>query len=324
VLNPRTQVLSPGFSDSQLPLLQQLLQDFLAEEKLGDHIVWFYTPMALPLLQDLRPRAIVYDCMDELSAFKNAPQQLMQRESALLRVANVVFTGGPSLYRAKRSRHPNVHCFPSSADHAHFSQGRDRANQHRGLNDIPKPRLGFFGVIDERLDVEIITRLADKRPGWQIILVGPVIKIDPSILPKRPNIHYFGQQPYADLPRFLAGWDVCLLPFACNAATRFISSTKTLEYMAAEKPIVSTPITDVAEPYGAIIYLADSATAFIAACEEALLATPEELASRHKQMRHLVGSTSWETTAAQVRTLIEAAFAEGLNPLGSYSPPLAA
>ncbi len=181
-------------------------------------------------------------------------------------------------------------------------------------NDIPKPRLSFFGVIDERLDAEIITRLADKRPGWQIILVGPVIKIDPSILPRRPNIHYFGQQPYADLPRFLAGWDVCLLPFACNAATRFISSTKTLEYMAAEKSIVSTPITDVAEPYGAIIYLADSATAFIAACEEALSATPEELASRHKQMRHLVGSTSWETTAAQMRTLIEAASAEGLNP----------
>ncbi|TFW09647.1 glycosyltransferase family 1 protein, partial [Oxalobacteraceae bacterium OM1] len=247
VCQPQTPVHAPGFHDDHLPHLQKLLRQLVRDY--DDHIAWFYTPMALPLLQELHPRLVVYDCMDELAAFKNAPKQLLQRESALLKVADIVFTGGQSLYRSKRDRHPNVHCFPSSVDAAHFKQALDRTNSHPAHREIPGPRMGFYGVIDERFDVDLIGKVAAAHPMWQIVLVGPVVKIDPASLPKGPNIHYLGQQPYEALPDFLAGWDVCLLPFALNASTRYISPTKVLEYMAAELPSVSTPITDVKVPY---------------------------------------------------------------------------
>lgn len=303
ICQPHTPVSQPGFHDDHLPHLQKLMRQFVRDYE--DHIAWFYTPMALPLLQELQPRLVVYDCMDELASFRNAPKQLLQRESALLKVADIVFTGGQSLYRAKRERHPNVHCFPSSVDAGHFVQSLDRANSHPAHKDIPGPRLGYYGVIDERLDTDLIAQVADAHPQWQIVLVGPVVKIDPAELPRRENIHYLGQQPYEALPQFLAGWDVCLLPFSLNESTRFISPTKTLEYMAAELPIVSTPVTDVAEAYGDIVAIAPDAPAFIAACEAALLAPPHEHEERIGKMRKMLASTSWDSTVEKMCALIE-------------------
>ena len=303
VCQPNTPVDMPGFHDDHLPHLHKLLRQLVRDY--DDHIAWFYTPMALPLLQELHPRLVVYDCMDELASFKNAPKQLLQRESALLKAADLVFTGGQSLYRSKRDRHPNVHCFPSSVDTAHFVHALDRANSHPAHRDIPGPRLGFYGVIDERFDVALIEKLADAHTQWQIVLVGPVVKIDPASLPQRANIHYLGQQPYEALPHFLAGWDVCLLPFAMNESTRFISPTKTLEYMAAELPIVSTPVIDVAETYSDIVAIAADAPAFIAACEAALLASPDAHARKVEQMRRVLAATSWNTTVQNMRTLLE-------------------
>jgi protoporphyrinogen oxidase/glycosyltransferase involved in cell wall biosynthesis len=303
VCQPCTPAGMPGFHDEHLPHLRKLLRQIVHDYE--DHIAWFYTPMALPLLQELQPKLVVYDCMDELSAFKNAPKQLLQRESALLKVADLVFTGGQSLYRAKRDRHPNVHCFPSSVDTAHFLQALDRSNSHPAHRDIAGPRLGFYGVIDERFDIELIAKVADAHAQWQIVLVGPVAKIEPESLPRRSNIHYLGQQPYEALPHFLAGWDVCLLPFALNESTRYISPTKTLEYMAAELPIVSTPVTDVAEIYGDIVAIAGDAESFIAACEAALLASPEQHAATVQKMRKVLAATSWKATAEQMRHLLE-------------------
>lgn len=299
---PHTPADMPGFHDDHLPHLQKLLRQLVRDYP--EHIAWFYTPMALPLLQELEPQHVVYDCMDELASFKNAPRQLLQRESALLKVADIVFTGGRSLYRAKRDRHPNVHCFPSSVDAAHFVQALDRSNSHPAHREIPGPRLGFYGVIDERFDTELIAAVADAHPVWQIVLVGPVVKVDPANLPQRANIHYLGQQDYEALPQFLAGWDVCLLPFALNESTRFISPTKTLEYMAAELPIVSTPVADVAEAYQDVVAIAGDAQSFIAACEAALLAPPEEHARKVEKMRKVLGATSWDETVSQMHGLI--------------------
>jgi glycosyltransferase involved in cell wall biosynthesis len=226
-----------------------------------------------------------------------------------------MFTGGPSLFRAKQARHPNVHCFPSSVDAAHFrvartGDDRTRVAEAEDQAGLPHPRLGFYGVIDERLDLNLVDFTARAHPEWQIVLVGPVVKIDPAILPRRENIHYYGQRTYDDLPRYLAGWDVCLLPFARNEATRFISPTKTLEYMAAELPIVSTPITDVAEPYGDIVYLGDTPEEFLAACEAALNSGAEERAGRAAQMRRVLAGTSWDVTVSAMEKLLAAAVAK--------------
>lgn len=303
VCQPHTSVQQTGFHDDQIPLLQPMVAKLVPEKE--DPIVWFYTPMALPLLPQLHASLVVYDCMDELSAFKNPPRQLLQRETALLNIADLVFTGGPSLYEAKRTRHANAHCFSSSVDAKHFAQALARGDSHPDQAAIPHPRLGFYGVIDERFDTELTAKVADAHPDWQIVLVGPVVKIDPAHLPKRPNIHYLGQRSYEELPKFLAGWDVCLMPFALNEATKFISPTKVLEYMAAELPIVSTAIRDVEQPYGGIVAIGHTPEEFVAHCEAALRQTPEQTKQMAERMREVVANTSWETTAQRMRELID-------------------
>lgn len=315
VLRPQTPIQAPGFHADQLPALEPLIAELATELERTTLVAWLYTPMALPLAEALAPEAIVYDCMDELSLFEGAPPELLSREAALLECADVVLTGGPSLYRAKQGRHPNVHCFPSSVDAAHFRLARSIGEggdlpEPEDQAGIPHPRLGFYGVIDERLDLPLLDFIAKAHPEWHIVLVGPVVKIDPVTLPQRPNIHYFGQRSYEELPRYLAGWDICLLPFARNDATRFISPTKTLEYMAAELPIVSTPITDVAEPYGDIVYLGNTPEEFQAACEEALTSEEAERNRRATLMRKVLSGTSWDVTVAAMEKLIAAAVAK--------------
>lgn len=300
---------APGFHDDHIATFKQMLPKLLADQHAADHVAWLYTPMALPLAQALEPQAAIYDCMDELSAFAHAPPELLQREDDLLSWADLVFTGGPSLYQAKRDRHQSVHCFPSSVDAAHFRQARAGLAEASDQADLQHPRLGFYGVIDERFDIPLLDALAQAHPEWQLVIVGPVVKIDPAALPQHPNIHYLGQRSYAELPAYLAGWDACLLPFARNESTRFISPTKTLEYMAAELPIVSTPIADVAKPYGEIVYLGGTPADFIAACEQALAASPAEREQRAAKMRAVLAQTSWDTTAQNMITLIKQAIA---------------
>jgi UDP-galactopyranose mutase len=312
VYRPRTPIQRPGFHADQLPFLEPLMAELSEELGDGPLLAWLYTPMALPLALLLDPDVAVYDCMDELSLFLGAPPELLALESQLLEYADVMFTGGPSLFRAKQSRHPNVHCFPSSVDAAHFRlrdpMGRPVA-EAEDQAALSHPRLGFFGVIDERLDLEILDHLSRAHPEWQIVMVGPIVKIDPVSLPRRSNLHYFGQRSYQELPGYLAGWDVCLLPFAMNDATRFISPTKTLEYMAAELPIVSTPIRDVAEPYGEIVYLGATPEEFVRACERALASSPEERFTRAQAMREVLAGTSWEVTVSAMEKLVTAAVA---------------
>ena len=309
VITPHTAVPAPGFHDEQIAGLLPLLTALNAEHEAP--LVWFYTPMALPLLAAFRPALVVYDCMDELASFKNAPRQLLQRESALMSRADLLFTGGPSLHAAKQGRHDNAWCFPSSVDAAHFEQALDRTNGHPLQNALPHPRLGYYGVIDERMDLGLIAALADAHPSWQIVMVGPVVKIDPASLPQRENIHYFGQQPYQALPQFLAGWDVCLMPFALNASTRYISPTKVLEYMAAALPVVSTAITDVKIPYAGLVAIGHTPAEFIAGCEAALAATADDRSHQAQRMRAVVDATSWDATAAAMQSLIARAMSEG-------------
>jgi glycosyltransferase involved in cell wall biosynthesis len=315
VLRPRTAVKAPGFHPDQLVALEPLIAELATELEGTSRLAWLYTPMALSLAEALGPEVIVYDCMDELSLFLGAPPELLSREASLLECADVLFTGGPSLFRAKQARHSNVHCFPSSVDAAHFRVPRPTGggNDPREPEDqveISRPRLGFFGVIDERLDLPLLDFIADAQPDWQIVLIGPVLKIDPASLPRRPNIHYLGQRSYDELPRYLAGWDVCLLPFARNEATRFISPTKTLEYMAAELPIVSTPITDVAEPYGDIVYLGGTPEEFLAACVAALASGSDERDRRATLMRKVLSGTSWDVTVAAMEQVLADAVAK--------------
>ena len=258
----------------QDPTLQQinLLKDLFKEEAIIDYFFWYYTPMALTIGNSFTPKFIVYDCMDELSSFKFAPPELKEREKELFSKADLVFTGGYNLYRAKKSFHHNIYPFPSSIDKEHFMQARQIIADPVDQTDIPHPRFGFYGVVDERFDIDLIKEVAERKPEWQFVIIGPVIKIDSESLPIMNNIHYLGSKNYKELPLYLAGWGVAIIPFLRNEATKYVSPTKTPEYLAGGKPVISTSIIDVVTPYGTnnLVHIADTADEFIAAAEHEL------------------------------------------------------
>jgi UDP-galactopyranose mutase len=303
-------VVAPMLPDRLNPAEQtaaqrQLLDRFLADQSLAAPILWYYTPMMRSFSDHLPAARIVYDCMDELSAFLGAPAELIEREADLLQTADIVFTGGVSLYEAKKGRHPNIHPFPSSIDVAHFASARQAMPEPADQVPIPHPRLGHYAVLDERLDVELLAYVADAQPDWQLILVGPVVKIDSATLPRRANIHYLGPKRYEVLPAYLSGWDLAIMPFARNAATRFISPTKTPEYLAAGKRVVSTDIRDVARSYGdtGLVSVASTPELFVRAIRRDLERPRDEAWLR--EVDETLARTSWDRTAAEMLSLLQ-------------------
>lgn len=311
--------LPQGLNQEKVIALQQNLIDELLEKwAIANPVLWYYTPMALSFTFHLQPQLTIYDCMDELSAFRGAPAILQDLEAQLFRQADLVFTGGQSLYEAKRHRHSNIHPFPSSIEAAHFAQAKQPLPDPADQAEIPHPRLGFYGVIDERMDLELIEGIARERPDWHLVLVGPVVKIDPASLPQLPNIHYLGGKSYQELPHYLAGWDVALLPFARNESTRFISPTKTPEYLAAGKPVVSTSIRDVVHPYKerGLVEIADTVPEFVAAVETCL--HPDRYGTEWlEQVENFLAQTSWDKTWSTMEDLINQAIDRQGNTLNS-------
>ncbi len=312
-------VLPPSAEPAAVEVLRGLLDGLLAGRPGDPLVLWYYTPMALAFTDHLAPDAVVYDCMDELSGFRGAAAGLRAMEQRLFDRADLVFAGGASLYEAKRHRHHAVHAFPSSIDAAHFARARGPVADPPGQAGIPRPRLGWFGVIDERMDLDLVAGVADRRPDWQLVMVGPVVKIDPASLPRRANVHWIGPRDYSDLPDHLAGWDVGIMPFALNEATRYISPTKTPEFLAAGVPVVSTPVADVARPWG------EAGLVEIAATAEATVERAAALMARPRgpwleRVDRRLATMSWDRTwAAMDARLAEAlaAGAPGAPPTGS-------
>jgi UDP-galactopyranose mutase len=285
-------------------VLKDMIRRLFSLQGIREYVFWYYTPMALSFTKDFSPVATIYDCMDELSAFKGANSRLADFEQELFRKTDLVFTGGQTLYEAKRDQHRSVHAFPSSIEVDHFGKARFLEGDPSDQQNIPHPRLGFFGVIDERFDIELLDAVAKQRPDWHFVMIGPVVKIDPDTLPHHPNIHYLGPKKYEELPAYLAGWDVALLLFARNESTRFISPTKTPEYLAAGKPVISTSIRDVVRPYGelGLVKIADSPGDFIDAAQ-VFMAKPQD-AEWLQRVDEFLANISWDKTWEQMSTLI--------------------
>jgi len=302
-------------------VMKEMTRQLFLAHGINEYVFWYYTPMALSFTDHFTPVASVYDCMDELSAFKGADSQLPLLEKQLFRQVDLVFTGGQSLYEAKRGQHPAVYAFPSSIDASHFGKARTAVKDPEDQAHIPHPRLGFFGVIDERFDAELLDQVAAKRPDWQFVIIGPVVKIHPDTLPKHANIHYLGGKKYSELPEYLAGWDIALLLFARNESTRFISPTKTPEYLAAGKPVISTSIKDVVRPYGELnlVEISDTADELIRAAEKLL-----SRSNRSEWLTRVDGfleNISWDKTWAQMSGLIDEVI-DRRRPARSASMPL--
>ncbi|SOD78033.1 glycosyltransferase family 1 protein [Spirosoma fluviale] len=290
--------------EEAIRLQRQLLDEFIARETIRSFVAWYYTPMAMLFSDHLQPSLTVYDCMDELSAFWGAPPQLLQKEKQLMQQADVVFTGGYSLYEAKQNRHPHVFAFPSSIDFTHFSSARKPQPDPVDQRQLATPRIGFSGVIDERFDYKLMGELAERRPDWQFVLLGPIVKIDPALLPHQPNVHYLGMKSYKDLPMYFSNWNVAMLPFALNESTRFISPTKTPEYLAAGLPVVSTPIRDVIRTYGSkeLVEIADNAEAFEKSIERMLA----KKSSNWQTVDSFLKENSWDHTWNEMNRLMMA------------------
>jgi len=310
--DPQSQVwvvtphLPPG-SEGDTEAQRALIDLFIASMRINKFLLWYYSPMYVPFTDHIRPELVVYDCMDELSAFKFAPPSLQENERILMQKADVVFTGGHHLYEAKKDRHHNIHPFPSSIDKEHFRQARYMHTQPGDQAGIPHPRIGFYGVIDERFNIELMSELAENCPQWHFIILGPVVKIDPQTLPRHSNIHYLGQKTYKELPVYLSGWDVAFMPFALNESTKFISPTKTPEFLAGGKPVVSTSIHDVVKPYGEndLVCIADTAEEFKVAIGH-LLEFGDNKPWRDRVDKFLADD-SWENTCDRMAQHITAA-----------------
>ncbi|PZN93498.1 MAG: glycosyl transferase [Hyphomicrobiales bacterium] len=312
-----TPVMAPDQSDAAAHIKKHV-ERLIVPLRVGRVVHWYYTPMALPIARDLPADCIVYDCMDELSAFKNAPARLRHLERELLGSCDLLFTGGESLHEAKRGRHADAHCFPSSIDTAHFVQARAPRADPTDQESIPHPRIGFFGVIDERFDIPLLNALAAHKPDWHFVMIGPVVKIDPAELPQAPNIHWLGRKEYSQLPDYLRGWDAGFMPFAINDSTQFISPTKTPEFLAAGLPVVSTPIRDVVRTYGAtgLVKIAGGPLDMAAALEEVLLdPEPGWLAAVDQQL----SGSSWDQTWQDMHALIERALSLPQSPVTATS-----
>lgn len=286
--------------------LKDLFDGFIDGKALTNHLFWYYTPMALEFSRKHQPDLIVYDCMDELSAFKFAPESLKVLEKELLKKADIVFTGGQSLYEAKQNQHSNIHPFPSSIDKKHFQSARKLRKASTKEIKTDGFKLGFYGVIDERFDIELIKGIADARPNWQIVLIGPVVKIDTKLLPQNINIEYHGPKTYQELPAYLAEWDFALIPFLLNESTRFISPTKTPEYLAAGVPVISTAIRDVVNPYGInkLVKIAGTAEEFMMEIEDQLQILEKD--NWLLRVDEFLAQNSWDNTCNRMLNLMRA------------------
>jgi glycosyltransferase involved in cell wall biosynthesis len=301
-----TPYIKHGLKEKEVQNRQRkFLNSLLGNMQINRYFSWYYTPMALPFTEHLTPELVIYDCMDELSAFKFAPAELTIREKELFKKADIVFTGGHSIYESKKNHHHNIFPFPSSIDKHHFAIARTTKKDPEDQATIPHPRFGFFGVVDERFDIELLDNVAKAKPNWHFVILGPVVKIDPASLPRYSNIHYLGGKRYEELPTYISGWDIATIPFAMNESTRFISPTKTPEYLAAGKPVISTPIKDVVSPYGEneLVHIVSNAEEFIKAAEKEL--KKKRNSKWLKKVDEFLAFNSWDRTWSQMVRNIE-------------------
>lgn len=329
---PQIEVLQPhtapqpvyGYHQENWDQLRSMLQAVLQEARYRNRplVAWCYTPMAYPVAAAIQPDALVYDCMDELALFRFAPDGIADLEQRLVANADAIFCGGSSMYRNRKDRHPNVHLLLSGVDRVHFAHAHDPATEEpEVLAAIPHPRIGYWGVLDERIDWDLLAACAEQRPDWHWVLVGPFAKVDPDTLPHAANLHYLGPADYADLPRFGSGFDVAMMPFALNDATRYISPTKTLEYMAAGLPIVSTPVADVVDPYEGPVWIAGTPDQFLLAIQCLYLESPQSRARRLDAYQTWIDRWSWDAIAGTMRYELMRALAKS-HPVVTPADPI--
>jgi len=328
VLVAHTRCEASGFHDDQLPIIGGLLAQFLRERAIAEPLVWLDTPAPLPLAEALNPRGLVYDCHDDAAATSD-DERLRHREARLMELADVVIAGGPSLYQSHRGRHANVHCIANAVAAAHFAPPLPSAKSIEAVSAraihaaIPNPRLGYFGVIDERVDLDFVARIADLRPDWHFVMAGPLRGVAPAALPRRGNISWLGPQTHEILPHLQAHWDLCLLPFKVDVCAHRAAPIETLEFLAGQKSVVSTPVHDIVSLHGTIVRIAHDANAFVEACRAALCERGPLRRQRRLDALIAVHACTWDRAADRVHKLLVEFAHEPAGLPAAFFPALA-
>lgn len=280
---------------------RRMLQQVLSHTKglFENAILWINDPMAAKAFAgQLGESMIVYDCMDELSQFSGAAPELIEREQELTRMADVIFCGGRKMRDKRLPANDNTHFYGTGVDCRHFGRAMDPSLPiHPDISALPGPVLGYFGVIDERIDYELLALLAEAEPAWSIVMVGPFAKIDPAAIPRRANLHWLGARSYAELPSLTKGMDLCMMPFALNAATEYINPTKALEYMAAGKAVVATALDEVRSNFSTVCRIARDSEDFISLCRREV-ASPST--ARIRSGLRLASDNTWEVIVSKM------------------------
>lgn len=306
-INPNLTVIQPRIEwENMLESLEILVKEYMNNLSIQSPVLWFYSAAFQAIADKIPHSLVVYDCMDELSAFKGASKTLIEQEKMLLQKADVIFTGGKSLYEAKRQLAENVYCYPSSVDREHFAKSlHEDTVAPEDTHNIPRPIVGYYGVIDERIDLALLNEVASLHSTVSFVIIGPVVKIAEEDLPKHSNIYYLGGKPYNDLPAYLKTFDIAMMPFALNESTKFISPTKTLEYIAGLKPIISTPIYDVKRDYNKVLSIVENAGEFVDALKQYLSESAADKETRTLQYEEILSAVSWDTTVAGMKKNIQ-------------------
>ncbi len=306
-ITPNITVIQPRIDwHNMLEALLPVVQQYMQQLNIQTPILWFYSAAFHDMMNKIPHSLVVYDCMDELSAFKGASKDLIEQEKTLIQQADVVFTGGKSLYEAKKKIADHVYCYPSSVDSAHFEKAlHEDTVVPADITNIPHPIVGYYGVIDERIDLELLDTVAQQRPNASFVMIGPVVKIGEHDLPRHSNIHYLGGKHYNDLPAYLKAFDIAMMPFALNESTQFISPTKTLEYIAGLKPIISTPIYDVKRDYSQVLSIVENASDFVNAIDKYLDENATDKETRVQQYQQILKAVSWDETVANMKKNIQ-------------------
>lgn len=317
VCRPHTPVRVPGFSPEQHASLRRLMRDLFIEQGLDGHVAWLYSPSALALAHEFAARLVVYDSPGETARFLETPPDFAQREHEVLARADLVFSECP--IDMPRGRDARLHELPGGVDVAHFARARNGIVEAEDQRRIPGPRLGFFGVVDDRIDAELLDGVAEARPEWSLVMLGHVARRDPVALPRRQNLHWLGARDFVDLPAYLCGWDVALLPMFTHEAGRPVGGMRALEYMAAGRPVVSTPIPDLLDDACRAVRFGRSVDEFVAACENLLGAGPEERAEQMLAMDAVLRERSWDATVGEMDALL-CRYEDGYVPRVSAAP----
>ena len=313
---PNVTVVTPHVDSSwnRNPKLPQKLREFTQQairhmnqnSEFDRPLLWYYSPMDSSWsLGYIENRGVIYDAMDELSQFSGAPRALIDNEARLMEYADVVFTGGYELSLKKKQRHDNVQFFGCGVEFDHFAQAQDPSTIiPPDIDFMARPILGWFGVVDERVDYNLVGEMARMKPGWSFAMVGPVVKVDPNLLPHFPNLYFLGGRDYSVLPNYCRAFDICMMPFALNAATEYINPTKALEYFATGRPVISTPVKDVVRQHGDLVEIVKTPAEFVRAAERLLGDPPRDRIERAVEKAR---RSSWESVVQNMQDLIKEA-----------------